>query len=290
MAISPLAGPLMPDELKLKYFEKLKFPDLQNAARVCKNWFEVSCDAVLWKPIFKELSKQYTCNEGEEVKSAALRNLHQAQKFVNQVIALTGNEEQLADVIDCPLETVKRFPTMLPIERSWHVIRGLSCDCTKMLQKFPDLFANQVYQYLHQNLTPEQKTPAGYHEGAMLRVTREFYKQDWHLYLFLNLVKTPPGFFDVKQAFLAAINLSIKCSHPPTSEVMLMVSASIVKSHSDLSEFFKENINIGNEVIGLRIVPATRFVSEIIIPNMEAKGMDVTLEDWMKCGYKPPDQ
>ena len=290
MAISPLAGPRMPDEIKLKYLEKLSFPDLQNAAFVCKNWFELSCETVLWKPIFKELSQQYTCNEGEEIKSAVLRNLHQDQKFVNQIIALIGNEEQLAEAIDCPLETVKRFPTMLPIERSWHVIRGLSCDCTKMLQKFPDLFVNQMCQYIEQNLTPAQKTRAGYHEGLLLGIIEEFYRQDRYLALFLNLVKKSLGPFDAKQAILAAIDLSIKCSQLPTSEVMLMVCGSIIKSHPNLSKFLEGDINVGNQAIGLNMIPVVQLVSEKLIPDMEARGMDVTLEDWVKCGYKPPNQ
>jgi hypothetical protein len=292
MAISPLAGPLMPDELKLKYFEKLKFPDLQNTALVCKNWFEVSCDTVLWKPIFKELSRQYTCNEGEDVKSAVLRNLLQDQKLSCQIIDLIGNEEQLSDIVGCPLETVKRFPTMLPIERSWHVIRGLSQDCTKMLQAFPNLHKKQLKQYLNQNLTPRQILLA--FKGTIADAQIKFYEQDESLALFVKLLEAPLGPFDAEKAFRAAIFLYPQIRTYHAHNAQLKACAFIIKAHPDLSQFFKKNLatNEGDP----EYLPVARYMSQILIPDMEDHISDledcnivVTLEDWKKCGYTPPE-
>jgi hypothetical protein len=274
VAISPLAGPQMPDELKLKYFKKLKFPDLQNAALVCKNWFEVSCDSVLWNPIFKELSQQYTCNEGEEVKSAALRNLLQDQTFSSLMILLIGNKEQLADIINCPLETIERFPTMLPIERTWHVMRGLRRDCTLFIKQFPHIQVMRIKQYILEN--PGENNSS------------EFYEKDFGFPLFFNMLKTPPGPFQATEAFLTVTMLCIAFSSQSRLHDFLNAYADIMKPHPDLSKFFEADLFIGHRAGGqAQTVSGAIFATGQIMPNMARRGIAVTAEDWIKCGYKP---
>lgn len=273
MAISPLAGPRMPDEIKLKYLEKLSFPDLQNAAFVCKNWLELSCETGLWKPIFKELSQQYTCNEGEEIKSAVLRNLRQDQQLVNQIIRLFSNPQQLADIIGCPLETVERFPTMLPIECSWHVMRGLRRDCTQLFKQFPHIQLRRMKQYLFE-FAPTYESPS------------KFYAQDLGFSLFFKMLEAPPGPFNEVGAFRAAFALQLAFHTTENLEIFLNAYASIIKRHPNLSGFFEENFSIDNTARGA--ITGAKLVSDRLIPQMEQYKIAVTLEDWVKCGYKPP--
>ena len=53
LPISPLVGPQIPDEIKLKYFSFLSLPEQCKTREVCKGWLALLSNNEIWKPIFK---------------------------------------------------------------------------------------------------------------------------------------------------------------------------------------------------------------------------------------------
>jgi hypothetical protein len=284
MAI-PSSTQHMFNEVRLQYFGELPFPDLQNTALVCQTWFKVSCDEVLWRPIFNSLSQQYTCNEGEAIKSAVLRNLHEDQKFTDQIIALIDDDLQFADVIGCPLETVQRFPQMLPIERSWHVIRSLRRNTALLIERLPYFFSERLKSHLREKMPNEDNT-----QEAKQRCALEFHSQDACVPIFFRLLDKPLGPFDASKALSAAIKLHVCCgsSSEEGMKTILKAIGAIATSHADLSLFFNGNVKFRSRQGVFISMSARDCISEVIIPFMEQYQVAVPLEDWKKCGYKPP--
>ena len=125
----------------------------------------------------------------------------------------------------------------------------------------------------------------------MVNIQKKFYENDESLNLFLKLLEAPLGPFDAEKAFRAAICLDLELNSLYTKKATLKACGLIVKSHPDLSQFFKNKTAITNEDPKAARVTSfiSQFISEVIPWLVESDKLDVTLEDWKKCGYIPPE-
>lgn len=280
--ISPLVSSQIPTDIKTKYLSYLTIPELCKAGEVCKEWFKLSRDKVIWTPIFTELNpyanKQFNVNEQEMIQSDVLRYLQQNQKRVDQFISLIENDEQLALFIDNSSLSLADLSKMLPIERTMHVMKGLRKDCTQFLVHLPEKHRRDMDKHLR------EKYPRADFSGKLfMSIMMEFYERDKSLPCFIELVKDPVGPFNAEEVMSANLTLL-----EVAWDKVMDVCATIVKSHQNLSSFFKTSIKVRNARRGDFFVPVTTMVFRELIPEMERLGLGVSMDDWIKCGLEMP--
>lgn len=281
--ISPLFGSKAPKDIKIQYFSSLTVSELCKSSQVCKEWFNLSREKVIWIPIFKELNhfsnREFVMKKGEDIKSEVLEDLKSNQKRADLIISLIDNNEQLASFINNTSLSLTDLKKMLPIERTMHVMRGLKKDCTQFLVHLVKKHKNGFNEHRAASL----RLPHA-NEQAVKQGISDFYKYDKSLSCWVDLINGSFGPFDAAVVMSASLPL---CLFNPCEEAVLPTIATIVKAHQDLSSFFKINVHLGDSFEEQKFLSMTVVVSSVLMPTMQELGLDVSWDDWIKCGYKP---
>lgn len=267
--ISPLFGPYMPREIKLLYFSFLPLSDLGRAGLVCKAWFELSKDSILWNPILKELdplgNKIKPIDKIQSIRETVLEDLQKHQELVDKILTAMEIDQNLQHAFGHSSSSLSDLKAMLPIERSLHVMRALREDCTKLL----------VYLAQKQYVQTDSKNEDC---QAGIRSLVDFCLHDPHLLLLYQLIQNPPGPFDASDVMSALIPSLF--SFYTISPTMKMISC-LVKAHRDLSKFFSTEITPRKDSFP---IPAAEFTRFSIMRQMQLYDEDITIKDWEACG------
>ncbi|CAF3931596.1 unnamed protein product [Adineta steineri] len=96
----------LPRELALQIFENLSINDLYSCSQVCKSWYSLSCDELLWYNLYKHLKLEYSHKIPDNtwknhVKEAILSNQKLIQNFKNHQCRTTKLTHRLGIVLTC---------------------------------------------------------------------------------------------------------------------------------------------------------------------------------------------
>ncbi len=277
---SPLTESDIPAEIRAMYLSHLSLSEQCKARRVCKRWSEILTEQVIWKPVFRELNPfldNLAYNNTKVTQTEVLADLQKHQKHVDLILSLIDTDPQLELIIDCSSMSLIQLNEMLPIERSLHVMRGLKSDCTQLfvyLAKKPQIaMRNAERAKLHgfNNLNINDwfvTSPAVYD------------REDPCLPLLLELINSSFGPYNVGMTMSGILPLARSY---PAEERVMTICASMIKSHPNLSDFFKTDILLENEGREQH-VPVETLVREVLMPGMERYRLGVKIDDWVQCG------
>jgi hypothetical protein len=248
----------------------LSLPQLCRAAKVCKDWQQLSLDPSLWRPIFEQL-KLVTDKKlsGKEIKQIVLEKLQRHQKSVTWLVSLANDDPKLAPIIYNPAYPMREMPSlkelqaMLAIERTLHVMSAWKKDCVEFSEYLLTNFLRKVKELREQQ--------------GVAKMSDEKY-----LPLLFKLVETQPVHFNAARMML---DLFPCLSGPPEiQQKVFRIFASIVRSHHNLTDFLKADADLPD------IEPVVMKMQDIIVPMMRAMATHdtaVTMSDWEQCGYTP---
>ncbi len=273
LTISPLFGNQIPAEIKNKYFSHLSLSELCKSGQVCSDWFKLTHHEDLWIPFSNtlELSKPA---QGSTIKTTVLTDLKKHQSLVNKIIYMIDNDKQLAEIVDISIASLDKFKKMPSIDCTLYFMGSLRKDCTALLVYLPTKFVRALGNHLQQSEIID--------EEQIQLAAINFHETEKYLSFLGDLIKAPLGPYNAVKTMTATLNL-IKFNL--TCEKVAYICASIVKSHPDLSELFKSTFDSGNQFIGPIPIPMTTVIERTIIPQMDELGLDVTIDDWISCGY-----
>ena len=219
--------------------------------------------------------------ENKDFKTTVLADLRKHQEKVDLIISLIDEDSQLASIIDSPSASLTTLRKMIPIERSLHVMRGLRNNCTELLEYLIKKHVKDLASI---------KIPLDIYNSppAAHKFLDQYYKDDKYLPLLVELIKTPLGPFNAEKTMSAVLPLLLSPFALFAINKVMNICAFIVKSHPNLSEFFKTNLDTSQKSEELLTIPMTEFILLEVMPRMDSLDLDVTMDDWVQCGFIPP--
>ena len=210
-------------------------------------------------------------------KQKCLQNLRKHQKDVDLILSLIDTDTQLAMIMGCSSMSLMQLKDMLPIERSLHVMRGLRCDCTELF----------VYLAKKPQIAMKNAERAKLHGFHNLNINDLFAppppvydREDPCLPLLLELINASLGPFDGAIAMSALLPLAWSIH---AEERVMRICACMIKSHPDLSDFFKTEILLESGA-GEQLFSVEILVREVLMPGMEKYRLGVKMNDWIASG------
>ncbi len=102
----PFFNVSLPREIALQIFDYLSIQDLYSCLRVCKSWYSLSCDELLWYNLYKRLKLENPNRNAEDswknqVKEAILSNQQVIQNFKTHQCRITKLTNRLGVVLTC---------------------------------------------------------------------------------------------------------------------------------------------------------------------------------------------
>ncbi|CAF4042647.1 unnamed protein product, partial [Rotaria sordida] len=96
----------LPREIALHIFNYLSIKDLYSCLQVCKSWYSLSCDDILWYNLYKRIKfdnikKNHNDTWKDHVKQAILSNQKLIQNFKNHQCRTTKLTNRLGIVLTC---------------------------------------------------------------------------------------------------------------------------------------------------------------------------------------------
>jgi hypothetical protein len=274
MAIVPSSSSL-PSDMIFHVFCKIQsIPQLCKLGLVCKEWYELHRNNILWKPFLCEIrphSYDTICKNSQQfpsIKMVVQSNIKKGQEAVDLIISLIDEDETLNRVLGDDSMTLQKIKAEPPAQRALIVLRALSKDANPLYTHLVDRVKNECLRFIEVNagLTTQQRA---------LKLVQE----EKCLPLLNRLLRDERGPFNAGQLF---------CSVAPLMQMFqtpLETYAIIVSSHYKMPEILGSSMDLQFEN-PMSSVQISSFID--ILRPMLKEAHEVTVEDFVECGLINP--
>lgn len=280
----------MPCGIFTKCFSHLSYSNLCQIQPVCKTWYHL-----IWKSIDQSLNPTaappfYSKEEAKDIKTGVLKDLENWVKSVDKILNFINTDVELFSVINNESNSLARLRNMVPIERTWNVMRGLRQSCSELCMHLIKRYQNEIKG------AQERLDSTYFWEWPSVdnMVCSEAYETEENLPLLVDLIKNPPGPFDASEILLATLPIILS---PYAQKKGTDIWAAVVQTHPDLSKFLSTEIDSALIKTDLKSQPADEaekisikeLLINTIIPLMTKFQFQITADDWKQCGISLTD-